>query len=297
MSESQAWFKMLRISNAPTIISNVMVGIAIAIQSHAIVWADTSISPRLDFLKTPVVISIALLLIYFSGMIFNDANDAEWDKKHRPERPIPQGLIKKKDAWLTASFMLACGVLLSGINRVSLSLAAILAIAVLAYTFIHRWTIPAIIFMALSRSLVYAVTVSAILPSPLTGNLIGCCIAIGVYTALLTIIGRCEHEAKAKRAWLVPLMAISPIIPLIMYGNPHEIWWIMLIVFLVWLSMSWKNFRQPNINITDGMHKLLAGFCLLDCLLIALIGEISIMIVSLICFILTVAAHRKVIGT
>ena len=81
MSEPQAWFNMLRISNAPTIFSNVMVGLALAIQSHSLEWSGTSTPPRLDFLKILFVISVAILLMYFSGMIFNDAMDAKRDKK------------------------------------------------------------------------------------------------------------------------------------------------------------------------------------------------------------------------
>ena len=66
---------MLRISNAPTIISNVMVGLALAIQSHSLAWSGASTAPRLDFLKILFVISVAILLMYLSGMIFNDAMD------------------------------------------------------------------------------------------------------------------------------------------------------------------------------------------------------------------------------
>jgi len=297
MSEPQAWFNMLRISNAPTIISNVMVGLALAIQSHSLAWSGTSTPPRLDFLKILFVISVAILLMYFSGMIFNDAMDAKWDKKHRPNRPIPSGLIKRRDAWLTASFMLGCGVLLCGMRQGAMELSIVLSLAVLAYTLFHRWLFPAAILMALSRSLVYFIAMTALSPPPPFGHLLGFCIAIGVYTTILTILGRNEHDGNTKYAWLTWLMLIPPLIPLVMYGEAHEFTWMMLMIYITWIYMSWRDFRKPNSQPIAGMHKLLAGFCLLDCVLIAMLGEISIMIVSLVCFVFTIAAHRKVMGT
>ena len=299
MSEPQAWLKMLRISNAPTIISNVMVGLALAIQSHALEFKSVLSPPRLDYLKPLFVISVALLLIYFSGMIFNDAIDARWDKKHRPDKPIPSGVIRNRDAWLTASVMLGCGVLLIGMFQGSgaMVLSIVLSVVVLAYTFLHRWIIPAVILMAMSRALVYFVAMTALRPPPPFVHLLGFCIAIGVYTALLTLIGRREHKGESKYAWLVWLMIIPPIIPMVMYGESHEFAWILLVVFTAWLLFAWRDFRQPTNRPIAGMHTLLAGFCLLDCVLIASIGELSILIVSLICFVFTVAAHRKVMGT
>ena len=297
ISEVQAWLNMLRISNAPTIISNVMVGLALAIQSHALAWSDYSLPPRLDFPKILIVITVAMLLMYFSGMLFNDAMDAKWDKKHRPNRPIPSGVIKRNDAWLTASFMMVCAVLLCGMQQGTLQLSIVLSLAVLAYTFFHRWLFPAAILMALSRSLVYFIAMTALSPPPPFGNLLGFCIAIGVYTTILTVLGRNEHDDNTKHAWLTWLMLIPPIIPLVMYGEAHEFTWMMLVIYVAWVCMAWRDFRKPNSQPIAGMHKLLAGFCLLDCVLIAMIGEISIMIVSLICFVFAVAAHRRVMGT
>ncbi len=273
-----------------------MVGLALAIQSHALAWSGYSLPPRLDFPKILITITVALLLIYFSGMIFNDAMDAAWDKKHRPNRPIPSGLIKKRDAWLTASFMMGCGVLLCGMQG-ALLLSIAVSLAVLAYTFFHRWLIPAAILMAVCRSLVYFIAMTALNPPPPFGHLLGFCIAIGLYTAILTAIGKREHERETTRAWLTWLMLIPPIIPLMMYGEAHEFAWMMLLIYIAWVCMAWRDIRQPNCQPIKGMHKLLAGFCLLDCVLIAMIGEISIMIVSLICFVFTIAAHRRVMGT
>lgn len=296
MSEPQAWFNMLRISNAPTIISNVMVGLALAIQSHSLAWSETSMPPRLDFLKILFIISVAILLMYFSGMIFNDAMDAKWDKKHRPNRPIPSGLIKRRDAWVTASFMMVCAVLLCGMQG-ALQLSIVLSLVVLAYTLFHRWLFPAAILMALGRSLVYFIAMTALSPPPPFGHLLGFCIAIGVYTTILTILGRNEHGGEAKHPWLTWLMLLPPIIPLVMYREAHEFAWVMLMIYIAWMVMSWRDFRKPNSQPIAGMHKLLAGFCLLDCVLIAMLGEISIMVVSVICFVFTIAAHRKVMGT
>ena len=47
--------------------------------------------------------------LYVGGMYLNDACDAVWDRKHRPERPIPSGLIAEKTVWSLGIGMMAGG--------------------------------------------------------------------------------------------------------------------------------------------------------------------------------------------
>ena len=93
LSTTEAWLQILRISNAPTVISNVMVGLALAIQAHRIEYSDVINPPPFHFLKPIFVISIVLLCLYFAGMVLNDAVDAKRDRTVRPQRAIPQGVI------------------------------------------------------------------------------------------------------------------------------------------------------------------------------------------------------------
>ena len=69
-----------RISNLPTVWSNVLVG--------ALLGGAT-----LDDARLPLLMA-AMSLFYVGGMFLNDAFDRTFDARHRPERPIPSGQVR-----------------------------------------------------------------------------------------------------------------------------------------------------------------------------------------------------------
>ena len=298
MSEFQGWLTMLRISNAPTIVSNVMVGLALALHIHLDTWSQRANPPRLEMLKPVFIITGALLLVYFAGMILNDAIDAARDKKHRSERPIPLGVINTREAWCTGFVMLTCGVLISSLCSVeTFVLVSILGGLVVLYTFVHTWLLPAIAIMAACRGLVCLAALSAFHIPVLHGLPLSLAVAIAAYTLLLTLIGRFENSKKSRYSWLTWLLLLPVCIPAVLSSVSFDLSWIFLAMYAGWICLAWLDFR-PSINQTrEGMHKLLAGFCLLDCVLIAFAGVYTLVLVSGVCFVLTVALHRKILGT
>jgi 4-hydroxybenzoate polyprenyltransferase len=298
MSEPKAWMNMLRISNSPTIISNVMVGVALAIIAHREQWSTHIHSPPLQLGKPLLVIIVVLLLLYYAGMILNDAFDAKRDKKLRPDRPIPQGVITAKQAWIAGFIMLAIGNLLAfkiGLGAGFSTLA--LSFYILLYTVLHHIRIASIPLMAICRGLVYVVAVSAFSAQNIGTILLIYCGIIAFYTALLTFIGTFENEKKLKYSWVVWLTVLPAILPIILFSTYSPVAWFAFIAFFIWMFFAWRNFQAPHSKPISGMHKLLSGFALLDCILIASVGEFFIMIISAFCFIFTVAAHRKILGT
>jgi len=297
MSESRGWMNMLRISNSPTIVSNVMVGVALAIVAHKEQWVDHLIPRPLHIAKPIVVITFVLLLLYFAGMVLNDAFDAKRDNMHRPNRPIPQGIIAARQAWWTGLIMTAIAILISFTLGVGAGIATVaLSFYILLYTFLHHSPIAAIPLMAICRALVYIVAVVSFSSNP-TEALLFFCVVIAAYTAILTTIGSFEHEERVRFPFLVFINILLALVPVIFYGMQSPIAWIAFVVFTIWMILASWDFRLSNNTPTSGMHKLLAGFALLDCVLIASIGQYNIMIISVLCFILTVAAHRKILGT
>lgn len=298
MSEPKAWMNMLRISNSPTIISNVMVGVSLAIIAHREEWSTHIHSPPLQLGKPLLVISFVLLLMYFAGMVLNDAFDAKRDKQLRPDRPIPQGLITAKQAWITGFIMLAIGNLLAfkiGLWAGFSTLA--LAFYILLYTVLHHIPIASIPLMAICRGLVYVVAVSAFSVQNIGAILLIYCGIIAIYTALLTFVGTFENEKQIKNAWVVWLAILPAILPVVLFSPYSPVAWFAFVAFFIWIFFAWRNFQAPNSEPISGMHKLLSGFALLDCILIASLGEFFIMIISAFCFVLTVSAHRKILGT
>jgi len=298
MSEPKAWMNMLRISNSPTILSNVMVGVALAIIAYREEWSTHIHSPPLQIGKPLLVISVVLLLMYFAGMVLNDAFDAKRDKQLRPDRPIPRGLITAKQAWITGFIMLAIGNLLAfkiGLWAGFSTLA--LAFYILLYTVLHHIAIAAIPLMAFCRGLVYVVAVSAFSAQNVGAILLIYCGIIAFYTALLTFVGTFENEKQLRYSWVVWFTLLPAMLPVFLFSTYSPVAWFAFVAFFIWMFFAWRNFQEPNSKPISGMHKLLSGFALLDCILIASLGEFFIMIISALCFVLTVAAHRKILGT
>ncbi len=285
ISKLHAWLIMVRISNAPTVISNILAGTAIAITMQSKYWTWT---PAYD-----LFFGVCILAIYFAGMILNDAFDSNHDKKYRPDRPIPSGVIPKSAAWVVGLAILGA-VSFFGIGHFAAKDLILLVVAVLLYTFFHRWLIPAIVFMALCRGLVYLIVANPILGAD-HAQLITFCIAIAFYTAVLTFIGRFENKKNASYAWITWLLLLPPIYVVCTHFPNTQFAFIPLSFMSYWIWLAWNNFKS-NKKI-DGMHRILSGFCLLDCVLATTLEQYVIAGLCVLCFFITVGFHRKIIGT
>ena len=86
---------LARASNLPTVWSNVLAGWLLSGQGwHAEVgWALAGGA-----------------LAYAGGCTLNDAFDVQWDRRHRPDRPIPAGLMTERAVWILGGVELAAGV-------------------------------------------------------------------------------------------------------------------------------------------------------------------------------------------
>ena len=76
------WLTSMRLSNSPTVVSNVLVGAALA----GVLQPDH---------PSVVMLAVAMVLYYTAGMILNHVGDFTWDKVHRPSRPMPAGLLRR----------------------------------------------------------------------------------------------------------------------------------------------------------------------------------------------------------
>src|SRR5688572_8084567 len=72
--------KLGRISNLPTIWTNVLTGAALT--SLQFEWWSVFIA------------AIAVSLLYIAGMFLNDVYDLEWDRRHQSRRPLVTGEAK-----------------------------------------------------------------------------------------------------------------------------------------------------------------------------------------------------------
>ena len=128
LSKLVGFFRLMRLANIVTAISDILAGIAI---SGYLLQRD------FDFLPMMWLV-MATIGLYGGGVVFNDVFDAELDGIERPERPIPSGLIPKMQAAMLASVLLLIGVVSAG--RVSLDPSALIAAAIVVSVLVYdKW--------------------------------------------------------------------------------------------------------------------------------------------------------------
>ena len=299
MSKARAWVNVLRLSNTPTLISNVMVGFGLGIAAHRLQWSDATIVPTFSPLVPLFLVTLALLCAYFAGLVLNDAIDVEFDKKNRPDRPLPSGTISKTQVWIVGFSLLVAALVLSTFTQIlALYFMAALLCSVLIYTYLHRFMIPALIFMGLCRGMVYVVAFSAFNVTFQSEPLFVFSLGIAWYTAVLTFIARGESKNNTAKRWLALLLLPAAYVPAIMYFTQFQFIWIVLSLglFTIWTVFTIVVFHLSEKSV-HGIHMMLVGFCLLDVVYLCVAAEVPIAIVSGLCAILTIIAQRKVLGT
>ena len=200
-STPRAWLELMRLSNAPTIVSNVLAGGAIAAGDGAM-W-----SPAL----APAAAS--MLMLYVAGMILNDVCDAEVDRLERPGRPIPSGRIGLGAARGAGAGLIAAAVVIVALACPSASIATMaLVICIAAYNLLHRRTAWSVLLLGGCRGLVYVVAAQAAAgeASP-NARLLGACAAfMAAYVVALSLLARAEAGARARIRLVVAMIcAIS----------------------------------------------------------------------------------------
>src|SRR5918998_6537410 len=156
MSVTATWpepgvlFRLGRVSNLPTVWTNVVAATALA--------GGDPLSGRSGS------VLLAMTLFYVGGMFLNDAFDREVDARERPKRPIPSGEVSAGLVFGAGFAMLAAGVALMALHGLLPGLAGLaLAAAIVFYDFHHKANPLSPVVMGLCRFLVYigAATVAA----------------------------------------------------------------------------------------------------------------------------------------
>lgn len=205
-SKLLSYAQLGRVSNAPTALADVWMGVAVAAGG----FKPTSVW---------LLLSAATLCLYTAGMVLNDVFDAQLDATERPERPIPSGRIS-----LVVARRLGWGLLLAGVGcavvaTVILGDAApalvgvVLAGLIVLYDALLKTTPVGFVAMGACRGVNVALGLSiggleAIFS--MTGGLI--ITGLTVYVAGLTFFARSEARQSCRlhlaAGWLVALLGI-----------------------------------------------------------------------------------------
>ncbi len=280
-----------RISNLPTVWTNVLVGAVLA-------GAHLG-EPRLPLLM------LALSLFYVGGMFLNDAFDRDFDAEHRPERPIPSGQVSAQQV-----FSFGFGLLLLGMVAVAwasrsvdgvpawraLAAGAALAAAIVIYDAHHKGNALSPLVMGLCRVFVVltaAFAVAAALPAVVAlaaGALL--CHLIG-----LTYIAKQEHLDRIGSLWPLGFLAV-PVVYGVTLALATPATWLPLVLYVGVLVFALSLLRRRSRgDVSRAVVTLIAGMSVLDGVVLAGAGQTLGALLAVVGFALTLVLQRWVSGT
>jgi 4-hydroxybenzoate polyprenyltransferase len=280
----RAWVQLGRISNLPTVWSNVLAGV---------ILGGGELSPSLLML-----LSMAHSLFYVGGMFLNDAFDRRFDEKARPERPIPSGRVGAAEVFVIGFGLLAAGLSVlaigaSGRGSFAPVLCGVgLAAAIVAYDAWHKNNPLSPVLMGLCRMGVYLT--SALMVNPRPKEALGASVVLLAYLIGLTFVAKQESLKQPGNLWPVAFLAAPFVYAFPALLVPAAIW----LAFAVWVWLALRRVWQRQIG--AAVVQFIAGICLLDGLLIArTLGNAATLPVlfTVACFGLTLFAQRYVKGT
>ena len=316
----KAWFELFRISNLPTIWTNIGAGAAIGylISDGHPFTSTTAVSI--------VLMIIAVSCLYAGGMVLNDVFDIDIDRAQRPTRPLPSERISESTAGLIGWGLLLVGIgfaAFAGMGNVLPPIVA-LAIAVLtvAYNGFHARTALAIVALGLCRGLLYPLGALACTDNTLWdggGSLILVLTsgAAFVHTIALSLVARSEADEKPHGPALaqgVGTIALALpagmflVMMLLFLGTDKQAYvWPLpgvgiacaLFILLAWLARDLRLLMGTPQRVTGFILGSIAAFCLYDASIISLVPPPYSLfaLIPLLLFLVVHMMHRSIPGT
>jgi hypothetical protein len=248
-----------RISNVPTVWTNVLAGSVIAGgEQHP---------------NEIALIVAAMTAFYVGGMYLNDFFDRAIDARDRPGRPIDAGEIRASSVLLIGFGLLAAGIALMTPFGPSAALCGILLAGVIVlYDVWHKGNVLSPAVMGSCRALVYIGTGVAITGSISNATMIGA-IALASHVAGITYAARQESLDRVGNLWPLALLAVPLFVavPVLVSGWMIFSAFILLLAvdaFAVWLLMK----RSRRGAVPFAVSGLIAAICVVDGLAIATAG-------------------------
>jgi 4-hydroxybenzoate polyprenyltransferase len=287
---SRLYLKLGRVSNLPTVWTNVIAGIALSGGSFE----------RLAALR----LAVALSLFHVGGMFLNDAFDRDVDARERPERPIPSGKIDASEVFTVGFTLLVMG--LGGVSLIAHSVGAspvqatlsgaVLGALILLYDSWHKQNPFSPVVMGLCRSAVYVTAGLSANGVPSHGLWTGALVG-GAYVVGLTLVARQENR-KSFRAGLTLALLGSPALLAVAHPTRGVAVWVALAAAMVWTAAAVVPlFRKGPVNVPGSVVRLIAGISLVDGVLLAMAGEPTLAVVGAAGLAATLVLQRWVRGT
>ena len=245
----RTFLELGRVSNLPTVWSNVLCGALIAQAG----LANELLLPSLTLLA----MLLSGTLLYTGGMWLNDAFDATWDMEQRPERPIPSRRISRSAVFWVGLSMLTLGSGLASVpwwqggTPLALLCAMLTSVSVLLYDAWHKNNPWAPMMMGLCRVGLYTMGGFAFTDEPPQVFWFACA-ALWSYVVGLTHVARFETGTKLAQAWVSASLLTPVVVGLYGLGRlesgstPQLITAGLLLLLLTWIAMSLIKVRSPG---------------------------------------------------
>ena len=273
-----------RVSNLPTVWSNCAAGWLLS-------GGGTS---ALQFL----LLCFGSACLYIGGMFLNDAFDADFDRQHRKERPIPSGSIRSELVWLWGSSWLLAGILsLSILGPTTAILSCLLTGSIVLYDAVHKIFALSPVLMAFCRFLLYLVAASAG-HDGVTGLAVWSALVLGAYVIGLSYLARKESILGPLRYWPSSLLAAPIFLALLVNDGPYRMRGLLLSTLLaIWIIRCLRfTFGGADRNIGLTVSGLLAGIVLVDLLAVADVSPLLVVVFVLL-FVCALLAQRYIPAT
>ncbi len=296
-----------RISNLPTVWCNCLAAALILFHSSNIGFQEIIQQPWSQQLTN---LSIYLVLIsscfYVGGCFYGDFTDRKFDAKHKPERPIPSGIISATSV-IVIGLALMLFALIGGAILQSVILSKtnanythgpliFLLVAITMYSQHHKKSLfiglpligscrfflvlfgafSASILLGLEKSIISSVYVDK---APyFTSPIILFASAVCLYTICFASVARTESSdspitwRNVLRYTMLGLPFVALISKAEFYGNYLSI--SALVAFAVYALWLLRAFQFLEKNKGAYVSRCLAGFCLLDACFVAQFGWI-----------------------
>ena len=255
-----------RVSNLPTVWSNCL---------GAWLLAGGALLEPADVQRFAWLIAGSTLL-FLAGMFLNDAFDVQFDREHRPERPIPSGDITAKAVWALGIVQLLIGLgCLVYVNTLATLCALGLAGSILIYDWLHKRTAWSPLIMGLCRLLLYLLA-GATATGSLGLTVVLSALALWSYIVGLSNIARRESTGGRLNSWPCWLLSLPLALVLalpyyqegadllssgvVIAGGLYALWTVRSLLF------TFKSMIPQHGRTVSG---LLAGIVLFDFLLAA----------------------------
>jgi len=199
-------FQLLRVPNLFTAIADVLAGYFIGLGGLAqLSWS------------IGCFLALSAVCFYAGGVVLNDVVDLPKDRLHRPNRPLPAGVISLKAAIFLGFGLLLMGWVASGLVALAASslwpwvAGSLLGVCVLGYNFWTKSTFlgPAVMATCRVLNLGQGILAGVVLSTRwLEWAYLWTALAFGLYVAGITVFARGEAETPKRPVLLIGLVIV-----------------------------------------------------------------------------------------